>query len=517
MIRIREIKIDVTKEQNLRKKITKILNVKEDNIKEVKINKRSIDARHKPIIYYVYEVDVTLNVNESKYFNNKNIIEAPIEDFNLIVDNPKNFKKRPVIIGAGPASLFCAYTMCKNHIKPIIIERGKKVEERKKDVEEFFKTGKLNENSNIQFGEGGSGTFSDGKLNTLVKHNSSQKKVFELFVECGASESILYDSKPHIGTDTLEVVIKNIREKLISMGATFMFNTTLTDLVIENNKITKIEVNNKDCFETDTLILAIGHSARDTFKMLSKYLKMEPKAFAVGVRIEHPQKMISKSQYGSSYKYLEPASYKLTYKTKDNRSVYSFCMCPGGFVVNASSENKRLAINGMSNSKRDSKNANSAIVVSVTPNDFGNNLFSGMEFQRTLEEKSYELGNGLIPVSLYKDYKENKVSTNFLDVEPLFKGLTKFANLNDIFPLFINKSLKEGIEYFGTKIKGFNRDDAIIAAVESRTSSPIRILRDENLESSIEGIYPCGEGAGYAGGITSAAMDGIKVALKIIE
>lgn len=475
MLRIREIKINVKEEQNILSKVAKILKVKESDISNLKINKRSIDARKKPVIYYVYEVDVTLNVSEYKYINGKNIIETSKEDFNLIVDNPKNFKKRPIIVGCGPAALFCAYTMCLNNVKPIIIERGKKIEERKKDVEEFFETGKLNENSNIQFGEGGAGTFSDGKLNTLVKHNSSQKKVFEVFVECGASESILYDSKPHIGTDVLEIVIKNLTEKLISLGATFMFNTTLTELVIENNRITKIEVNNQEYIETDTLVLAIGHSARDTFEMLSKYLKMEAKSFAVGVRIEHPQKMISEIQYGKDYKYLEPASYKLTYQTKKGRSVYTFCMCPGGFVVNASSEQGRLAINGMSNSKRDGKNANSAIVVSVTPKDFGNNLFSGMEFQRELEEKCYNLGNGSIPVSLYKDYKENKETKEFLDVEPLFKGKTKFANINEVFPLFINDSLKEAIEYFGTKIKGFNRDDAIIAAVESRTSSPIRL------------------------------------------
>lgn len=517
MLRIREIKINVKEEQNILSKVAKILKVKESDISNLRINKRSIDARKKPTIYYVYEVDVTLNISESKYINGRNIIEASIEDFNLIVDNPKSFLKRPIIVGSGPSALFCAYTMCLNNVKPIIIERGKRIEERKKDVLEFFESGKLNENSNIQFGEGGAGTFSDGKLNTLVKHNSSQKKVFEVFVECGASKSILYDSKPHIGTDVLESVIKNLREKLISLGATFMFNTTLTELVIENNRITKIEVNNKEYIETDTLVLAIGHSARDTFEMLSKYLKMEAKSFAVGVRIQHPQEMISESQYGKDYEYLEPASYKLTYQTKNGHSVYTFCMCPGGFVVNASSEQGKLAINGMSNSKRDSKNANSAIVVSVSPKDFGDNLFSGMEFQRELEEKCFQIGNGTIPISLYKDYKDNKETTKFLDVEPLFKGKTKFTNINEIFPLFINDSLKEAIEYFGTKIKGFNRDDAIIAAVESRTSSPIRIIRDENLVSSVNGIYPCGEGAGYAGGITSASMDGIKVALVIIK
>lgn len=517
MIRIKEIKINVREEQNLIKRISKMLKIDEANILKLTINKRSIDARKKPVIYYVYEIDVILNIKEDKFINNKNIFKSKEEYFSLIVNNPRKMKKRPIVVGSGPAALFCAYTMCLNGIKPIIIERGKKIEERKKDVEEFFKTGKLNENSNIQFGEGGAGTFSDGKLNTLVKHNSSQKKVFETFVLCGADESILYDSKPHIGTDVLEKVIKNFREKLISLGTTFMFETVLTDLIIENNQITKIEVNKKDYLETDTLVLAIGHSARDTIKMLSKYLKMEAKSFAVGIRIQHPQEMISENQYGTTSKYLEPASYKLTYKTKKGRSVYTFCMCPGGFVINASSEKKRLAINGMSNSKRDSKNANSAIVVSVNKSDFGGSLFSGLEFQRKLEEKCYNLGNGLIPISLYKDYKENRVSKSFSNVEPIFKGQTKFVNLNLVFPEFINESLKEAIENFGTKIKGFNDDDVILAAVESRTSSPIRILRDENLVSSVDGIYPCGEGAGYAGGITSASMDGIRVALEIIK
>lgn len=517
MIRIREVKIDVKEKQELEKKIAKILKIKEDDIAKININKRSIDARKKPLIFYVYEVDVILRIKEDNFINNKNILKVRGEDFNLIVDRPKKFKKRPIIVGSGPAALFCAYTMCLNGVKPIVIERGKRIEERKKDVLEFFKTGKLNENSNIQFGEGGAGTFSDGKLNTLVKHNSSQKKVFEVFVECGADKSILYDAKPHIGTDVLEKVIKNIREKLISLGTTFMFCTTLTDLIIKNNKITKIEVNKKDFLETDTLVLAIGHSARDTIKMLSNYLEMEAKPFAVGIRIQHPQEMISKNQYGESYKYLEPASYKLTYTTQSGRSVYSFCMCPGGFVVNASSEEGKLAINGMSNSKRDAENANSAIVVSVSPKDFGSDLFDGMKFQRELEEKCYKLGNCLIPISLYKDYKENKVSKNYYKVEPLFKGKTCFANINDVFPEFINESIKEAIEYFGTKIKGFNRDDALIAAVESRTSSSIRILRDENFVSSVDGIYPCGEGAGYAGGITSATMDGIKIALAILK
>ena len=316
-----------------------------------------------------------------------------------------------------------------------------------------------------------------------------------------------------------------MREKIIELGGEINYDSKLTDVNLENNKIKSVVINDKDIYETDDLVLAIGHSARDTFKMLNKHLKMEPKAFAVGVRVEHNQKDIDKSQYGLDYKYLKPADYKLTYQTKDGRGVYSFCMCPGGFVVNSSSEENKLCINGMSNHDRSEVSSNSAIVVTVSPSDYGKDIFAGMKFQQDLEEKAYKEGKGLIPISLYKDYKNNTISTSFDEikhlykkenVKPVFKGGYNFANINNIFPEYINTSIKEAMENFGTKIDGFDNDDVIIAAVEARTSSPIRILRDDNLESSVKGIYPCGEGAGYAGGITSASIDGIKVAEKIL-
>ena len=418
------------------------------------------------------------------------------------------------MVGSGPAGLFCSYLLAENGYRPIIIERGEKIEDRVKTVEEFFETNQLNPNSNIQFGEGGAGTFSDGKLNTLVKDKEFRgKKVFEIFVENGAPEEIMYLSKPHIGTDLLRNVIISMREKIIKMGGEFYYQSQVTDFLIHDNHVTGVEINHEKVIDAGVVVLAIGHSARDTFYLLNdKGLKMKSKNFAVGFRMEHPQKMINESQYGSFSNVLPPASYKLTHTCQNGRGVYSFCMCPGGFVVNASSEEGRLAVNGMSNHNRDEENANSAIVVTVSSKDYGEDLFDGLEFQRRLEEKAYSLGNGFIPIQLYGDYKDNKTSTSYQDVIPNTKGAYQFSNLNSLFSSDIRNSFIEGIEDFGRKIKGFNREDSILLGVESRTSSPIMIERDENGESNILGIYPCGEGAGYAGGITTAAMDGVKVA-----
>ena len=340
----------------------------------------------------------------------------------------------------------------------------------------------------------------------------------ETFVECGAPKEILYENKPHIGTDILRKVIINMRKKIIELGGEFRYNSCVTDFIIKENKIEQIEINHKEIINTNILILAIGHSARDTFDILQhKKINMNPKPFAVGIRIQHPQEMINISQYGPLYKKLPPASYKLTYKASNKRGVYTFCMCPGGYVINSSSERNRLAINGMSNYKRDSKNANSAIIVTVTPADFGNNILDGINFQRKLEEKAYEIGNGNIPIQLYKDFKENKKTTDIQEIKPIMKGNYQLANLQEIFPEYITTALIEAIEAFDKKIKGFARSDALLAAIESRTSSPIRIERNDSGESNIKGIYPCGEGAGYAGGITSAAMDGIFQAENIAK
>ena len=517
MIRVRGIKllIEEDNEDNLLKKVFKKLRI--NNIDSYKIVKKSIDARDKNNIYYVYELDI--DTKDKVRIDNKDIFNTPNEEYEYSITGTNRLNNRPIIIGSGPAGLFCGYMLSEAGYSPLIIEQGSPIEKRVKDVEEFFKTNKLNVLSNIQFGEGGAGTFSDGKLNTLVKDKKFiGKKVFEVFIENGAPSEILYLNKPHIGTDVLRKVIVNMRNKIISMGGEFRFNTKLTDINIVDNRVSSIIVNSNEEIMCDVLVLAIGHSSRDTFKMLyEKGLSMKSKNFAVGFRIEHNQDMINKSQYGSKYKLLPPADYKLTHQSSNGRGVYSFCMCPGGFVVNASSEDGYLAVNGMSNYKRDERNSNSAIVVTITNKDFGDGVLDGVEFQRKIEKEAYSLGSGLIPVQKYIDFKSNVSSESLGEVIPNTKGDYKLSNLRGIFSEDINSSLIEGIESFGNKIKGFNRDDSILLGVESRTSSPVIIERDDSFNSSVIGIYPCGEGAGYAGGITTASIDGIKVFEKIIE
>ncbi|PXV95470.1 hypothetical protein C8E03_10199 [Lachnotalea glycerini] len=524
MIRIQQIKLNPghTKEE-LITKASKALRIKQDLIKEYNIIKQSIDARKKSEIKLIYTIDVTVD-NETevlKHVHDNNITASKEIPYRFPNTGEKSLSKRPIIIGSGPAGLFCALLLSENGFCPILLERGECVEERIKSVTQFWETGKLKTSSNVQFGEGGAGTFSDGKLNTLVKDQYGRnKKVLQTFVEAGAPKEITYINKPHIGTDILSQVVKNIRDKIISYGGEVHFNSQVTEIGIEKKQVTSVTVNANEIIETDIVVLAIGHSARDTFEMLlAKELNMSAKAFAVGVRMEHPQEMINESQYGvKSHKYLPNAEYKLA-KTLDNgRGVYSFCMCPGGYVVNASSEEHRLAVNGMSYSRRDGKNANSAIIVSVKPDDFPSaSALSGLEFQRQLEEKAFEEGQGAIPVQLYKDFKENRRSTELTAVTPQIKGQYNLSNLRNIFPDFVSEALIQGIDQFENNIQGFSREDAILSAVESRTSSPVRITRDDTFESNIKGIYPCGEGAGYAGGITSAAMDGMKVAEAIAK
>lgn len=519
MIRVNQIKVDINND-NLLLKISKKLKIHSSLISKYKIIKKSIDARDKSNINYVYEVDVEIACEDKILkMNLKDVSKSPKEEYALPEMGNIKLNTRPIIVGSGPAGLFCAYLLAESGYKPIILERGEKVEDRVKTVEKFHNTNKLNINSNIQFGEGGAGTFSDGKLNTLTKDKSFRnKKVLETFYENGAPEEILYINKPHIGTDILREVIINMRNKILKLGGEIHYNSCVTNLIIEKDELKGVEVNNKDKIMSDIIVLAIGHSARDTFKMLhSNNLYMKPKNFAVGLRIEHPREMIDESQYGKFSKLLPSASYKLTYQTKAGRGVYSFCMCPGGYVINASSEENKLCINGMSNFKRDAKNSNSAIVVTITPEDFGKDIFSGVEFQEQIEKLAYKEGTGQIPVQTYKDFKENRVTTSFGEYTPNTKGDYKMANLNNVLPEYITSALKEAMPNFGKKIKNFDRDDAIFLGVESRTSSPIIIVRNEHFMSSINGIYPCGEGAGYAGGIITAAIDGIKVAEEIIK
>ena len=513
MIKITNIKIRADlSDDELFEKIYKKYKIDKNDVIKKRITKKSIDARNKFDIFYNYSVKLECK-NENK-IKNVQIVKKE-EPFKIIVNRKSS--KRPVIIGAGPAGLFSALTLAQNGIKPIIIEQGKTVDERKKDVEEFQKTGKLNTLSNVQFGEGGAGTFSDGKLTSGI-HNPLCKIVLKEFYNFGAPEQILYINKPHIGTDNLINIIRNMRNEIIKLGGEFLFNEKVTDFEFENSKVTAVICSKR--IETDTVILAIGHSARSTFeKLYEKGVKMEKKNFSIGVRIEHKQSMINKSQYGEITKLkLPPAEYKMAYHG-ENRSCYTFCMCPGGTVIASSSETETIVTNGMSVYARNGENANSAVLVNVTPNDFkGESPLEGMYFQKDLEQKAFKLGgsNYNAPIQRFEDFEKNVKSTYIGEIKPTYKPGVTLSNLNEILPDFISKTLIEGIKYFDKSIKGFAHPDAILTGVETRSSSPVQITRNENKQSNIKGLYPCGEGAGYAGGIMSAAVDGIKCAIAVL-
>ena len=520
MIQISQLKLPCTHtQQELREKIERTLRIRPEELMEYSIEKQSIDARKKPQIFYVYTIHASVlqeqKVLKKVHSKNITIVEKKVYQFPFHAESTP--ADRPVIIGSGPAGLFCAYMLAEHGFAPILLERGKAIEERKKDVDSFWKTGKLNPESNVQFGEGGAGTFSDGKLNTLVKDPSGRnRKVLEIFVKEGAPEEILYVNKPHIGTDLLMNVVKNMRKTIQSNGGEVRFESKVTELCITDGKICGVVINKEQFLPAKSVILAIGHSARDTFEMLwEKQICMEAKSFAVGVRVEHPQKLINYAQYQMELpKTLPAASYKVTAQLSNGRGVYSFCMCPGGYVVNASSEEGRLAVNGMSYHSRAGENANSAIIVTVTPKDYGSDHpLAGMEFQRKLEEKAFRLAQGKIPVQRYEDFCKNRATDSFGTVHPSMKGNYAPANVREILPEIVAASIEEGIRCFDQKLQGFADPDALLSGVESRTSSPVRISRDPStMEGSVKGLYPCGEGAGYAGGITSAAMDGIRMA-----
>ncbi len=533
MIRIQQLNIEIPnlkseaeydkyESKQLEGKILKTLKISSKDLIRWNIVRRSLDARKKPLLFYSYILDIEV-ANE-----NMVIKKCKHKNVSIIEDKPYVFPDvhptnamRPVIVGMGPAGLFCGYYLAKQGFRPIILERGKDVDNRLEDVNHFWETGVLNPESNVQFGEGGAGTFSDGKLNTLVKDKYGRnKEVLRVFVEHGAPKKILYDQKPHIGTDVLMEVVRSMRQQMLTWGAEIHYNTKMTDILQKNGNIVSVIAENGQVYETNAVVLAIGHSARDTFKMChQKNIPMEPKSFAVGFRVEHPQSMINQQQYGDVYADCLPtAAYKVTAKTDSGRGVYSFCMCPGGYVVNASSEKGHLAINGMSYSDRAGTNANSAIIVSVDPKDFcGQGPLSGVEFQRQIEKKAYDIAEGKIPLQYYKDFKGKSEHQEYITAgfTPSMKGKYAFANVNTILSKELNDSFIQGMEHFHKIIPGFADDYALVSGIESRTSSPLRIIRDENGESSFKGLYPCGEGAGYAGGITSAAMDGIYIAEKI--
>ncbi len=521
MIRISQLKLPVnhTREQ-LEKKIAKTLKNPGYSF-SYEIKKQSLDCRHKNDKIFVYTVDVKIRDEQkiAKRVNNNNVMVTKEKIYQFPQPGNIPLVHPPVIIGSGPAGIFCGWYLARAGYCPLILERGEEADKRQKTVEKFWKNGILDPDSNVQFGEGGAGTFSDGKLNTLVKDPYGRNhEVLKRFVEAGAPEEIIYQQKPHLGTDILVGIVQKMRKDIENMGGHFRFRSKVTDLIFTDGALSEIEINGEEKIPADVCVLAVGHSARDTFEMFQKRgIFMEPKAFAVGLRIEHPQSMINEDLYGETEnKLLGAASYKVTHKCTNGRGIYSFCMCPGGYVVNASSEPGRLAVNGMSYQARDSRNANSAMIVTVSPEDFPEKgPLGGVAFQRELERKAWELGNGKIPIQLFGDFCKNQPSISFGEIMPCMKGEYVLTNVRSALPAAVGDSIEEGIHSFGKRISGFDREDALLSGVESRTSSPVRIVRDSELLSNIAGIYPCGEGAGYAGGITSAAMDGIKIAETI--
>ena len=551
---------------DLKKKVCRVLGIKNtEKCPEFEIMKRSVDARKKPDIFFVYSVRITDGAFEvPKGADRRRIKTAEEENYDFAVmsglqgkmsytgaenksakvpeaglftktsgsytaDKNNRPKARPVIIGFGPAGMFCALMLAKAGFRPIVLERGKCAGDRIKDVDRFFETGKPDENSNVQFGEGGAGTFSDGKLNNGTGSGGGRaREVLNTFVRHGAPENILYESKPHIGTDILVNVIQGIRGEIEGLGGEVRFNARFEVFLRDNAGNVRacaykdLRTGKMEEIPADGICLAIGHSARDTFEQIyGAGVPREQKAFAVGVRIEHPQEIIDRYAYGEDFaalrknKALPAADYKLTAHTKEGRGVYSFCMCPGGFVVNSSSEEGMICVNGMSYHARDGRNANSALVVTVSGEDFGPGVLDGMEFQRKLEKAAFIEGKGQVPVQLWGDFVINKESKGCGNVIPSIKGSFAFSNLRRVLPDFISLSLLECMEDFGRRIPGFDMDGACLSGVESRTSSPVRIPRDDTGMSEVKGLFPCGEGAGYAGGIMSAAVDGIKCAEKM--
>ena len=544
MIRISQLKLPCGhSEADLEEKIRKTIKLKDRDTVRYRIRKHSIDARKKPQLFDIYTVDADLKMGikaERKLaakLRNRNIAVVEESGYQFPPAGGEKMNTRPVVIGAGPAGLFCALMLAEHGYRPILLERGRCVEERAKDIDRYWESGKLDPSSNVQFGEGGAGTFSDGKLNTQINDKTGRsEKVLQVFTEAGAPEDIRYESKPHIGTDLLRVVIPAIRNRILAAGGDVRFEAQVTDLVIGDGSVRALVLADGSRLRTDTVVLAPGHSARDTIASLfQRGVPMEPKAFAVGLRVSHPQSLIDRAQYGVWEREemrelgLSAAPYKLTAKAASGRGVYSFCMCPGGYIVDASSEPSRIAVNGMSEHARGSGRANSAIVCTVGPEEYGtDHPLSGMYFQQELEEKAYRIGQGAIPVQRYIRMKENFEKRRNGEPVPAdspdpyltshdlcIRGRWTPADLSELLPQALTADFIEGMEEFDHKIQGFAGEEAFAAGIESRTSSPVRIPRGEDLQSRIRGLYPCGEGAGYAGGIMSAAMDGIRVAEAI--
>ncbi len=496
-----------------------MLKISGSRILKLEIARRSIDARKKPDVKIIYTVDVWVGGNEGKILKQSGCKKAAITE-KKYYKPPKTDKisaSRPVIVGFGPAGMFAALILAQAGLKPIVVERGEDAATRHQKVQQFFKTGQLDTKSNVQFGEGGAGTFSDGKLNTGV-NNPRIGWILEQFVKFGAREDILFDAKPHIGTDILLNVVQNLRKKVVELGGEVRFSTQLTRICTENGVVTGIETNHGS-IACDSVILAIGHSARDTFEMLHDMnIPMEPKPFAMGVRIEHSQSLIDQAQYGSSQMPLPPADYKLV-RHLENETVYTFCMCPGGHVVAAASEEGGVVTNGMSNADRDGDNANAALLVTVNPAEFPyEGILGGMKWQREIEERAYQIsGSYRAPAQRVGDFLENRASVGPGTVEPTYRPGVHWCDLHDVLPEKFTSAIAQALPELDGQLKGFAHRDAVMTAPETRSSSPVRILRNESRQSKIRGLYPCGEGAGYAGGIMSAAIDGIMTAEAVIE
>lgn len=511
-------------ENNIKSKIAKKLNINESDILTFKYYKKAIDSRDKNHVFFLCHFLIEVNDRVVKKIEKNKDVKMFVP-YKLEINKLDN-KEEVVVVGSGPSGLFASYILALNGVKVTLIERGKKVEERVVDVEKFFKEGVLNGNSNLQYGEGGAGTFSDGKLTTNI-NDERIEFIKNTFIKFGASEDIYYLSKPHIGSDVLINVVKNFRNELIRLGVEVVFDTTLIDIEEDGNKLSKVTLKNnitneiyyKEC---NNLVLASGHSARDIFYMLNNHhVNLEKKPFSIGVRIEHKQEDINRSQYGDKYynhSRLPNADYKLAIHLENNRSLYTFCMCPGGMVVASSNNEGEIVTNGMSNYKRNLENANSALLVNVNEDDLGDGLFSGIEFQKKYEALAYQISKDYrAPCQLFKDLLANKESDNYGSIKPSYMPGVIFTNLRKCLPEFVIDTLIKGIPLMENKIKGFANGDAVLTAPETRSSSPIRIVRDSTYQTNIKGIFPCGEGSGYSSGITTSALDGIRVANKVLE